>query len=117
MREDWKCLREPGLVHVVVTAGDAASAYRVFDALVDRFPAVDAPARLGAPPGLVSLAFVTPTAPTAPTAPAAPAAPTIPAPPAPPPVRSAGPASYGTRHPGHNGQPRCTADTELPESE
>lgn len=66
MREDWERLREPGLVHVVVTAGDVASAYRLFDALVDRFPAVEPPACLGAPPGLVSLAFLTPTAPTAP---------------------------------------------------
>ncbi|WP_031517520.1 hypothetical protein [Streptomyces sp. NRRL F-5123] len=61
MREDWECLREPGLVHVVITAGDAASAYRVFDALVDCFPAVEPPASLGAPPGLVSLAFLAPT--------------------------------------------------------
>ncbi|MFI0720360.1 hypothetical protein [Streptomyces sp. NPDC021224] len=81
MREDWECLREPGLVHVVVTAGDAASAYRVFDALVDRFPAVGPPARLGAPPGLVSLAFVAPTAPRATEAPTAQAAPPAPAPP------------------------------------
>ncbi|MGW5350709.1 hypothetical protein ACWERV_09345 [Streptomyces sp. NPDC004031] len=89
MRKDWECLREPGLVHVVVTAGDAASAYRVFDALVDRFPAVGPPARLGAPPGLVSLAFVAPTAPTAPTAPRATEAPTAqaaPPAPAPPPA-------------------------------
>jgi hypothetical protein len=48
-------------VHVVITARDADSAYRVFDALVDRFPAVDPPARLAAPPGLVAFAVLTPT--------------------------------------------------------
>jgi hypothetical protein len=60
-RHDWERLQEPGLVHVVVTARDANSAYRVFDALVDRFPAVDPPAWLTAPPGLVAFAVLTPT--------------------------------------------------------
>lgn len=59
--EEWERLYEPGLVHVVITACDADSAYRVFDALVDRFPAVDPPARLAAPPGLVAFAVLTPT--------------------------------------------------------
>jgi hypothetical protein len=59
--EEWERLHEPGLVHVVITARDADSAYRVFDALVDRFSAVDPPARLAAPPGLVVFAVLTPT--------------------------------------------------------
>jgi hypothetical protein len=59
--DDWERLLEPGLVHVVVTARDATSAYRVFDALVDRFPAVDPPDWLAAPPGLVAFALLTPT--------------------------------------------------------
>ena len=59
--EKWEPLREPGLVHVVITARDADSAYRVFDALVDSFPAVDPPARLTAPPGLVAFAVLAPT--------------------------------------------------------
>lgn len=59
--EERESLHEPGPVHVVMTARDAESAYRVFDALVDRFPAVDPPARLAAPPGLVAFAVLTPT--------------------------------------------------------
>ncbi|NUR66315.1 MAG: hypothetical protein HOQ47_11185 [Streptomyces sp.] len=66
MREDWERLAEPGLVCVVVTARDPDSAYRVFDALVDRFPAVGPPACRAAPPGLVSLAFLAPTRPAPP---------------------------------------------------
>ncbi|MFI0896294.1 hypothetical protein [Streptomyces sp. NPDC020983] len=69
MREDWERLREPGVVQVVVTARDAASAYRVFDELVDRFPGAGAPVPLGAPPGLVSLAFLAPTGPRRPESP------------------------------------------------
>ncbi len=48
-------------MHVLITAGDETSAYRVFDALVDRFPGVDplpAPAAL---PGLVVLSVPAPT--------------------------------------------------------
>lgn len=59
--ETWERLHEPGVVHVVITARDADSAYRVFDALVDRFPAVDPPAPLTAPHGLVAFAVLTPT--------------------------------------------------------
>jgi hypothetical protein len=58
--DDWERLREPGLAHVLITACDASSAYRVFDALADRFPAVDPPAWLSAPPGLAAFAVLTP---------------------------------------------------------
>ncbi|WP_188280116.1 hypothetical protein [Streptomyces sp. CBMA29] len=62
MAEDWEDLREPGVVHVLITARDEASAYRVFDALVDRFPAVGPPAPGRSRPGLVVLAVLAPTA-------------------------------------------------------
>jgi hypothetical protein len=58
---DWECPQEPGLVHVLITALDETSAYRVFDALVERFPAVDPPQPHPAPPGLVAFAVRTPT--------------------------------------------------------
>lgn len=51
MAQDWEHLREPDLVHVLITARDESSAYRVFDALVDRFPAVNPPALRPALPG------------------------------------------------------------------
>jgi hypothetical protein len=59
--EDWEDLREPGLVHVLITARDEVSAYRVFDALVDRFPAVGPPVPGRPRPGLVVLSVLTPT--------------------------------------------------------
>ncbi|SFE61542.1 hypothetical protein SAMN05216251_10479 [Actinacidiphila alni] len=64
MAEDWEELREPGLVQVVITSWDESSAYRVFDALVDRFPRTGPPG--GAPDplsGLVVLTVRTPTDP------------------------------------------------------
>jgi hypothetical protein len=72
MPENWEDLREPGLVHVLITSRDESSAYRVFDALVDRFPctgppALRSPGPLGAPApgfprlGLVVLSVHTPT--------------------------------------------------------
>jgi hypothetical protein len=59
--EDWEDLREPGLVHVLITARDESSAYRVFDALVDRFPAVGPPVPRPGRQGLVVLAVLAPT--------------------------------------------------------
>jgi hypothetical protein len=61
MAEDWERLQEPGLVHVLITARDESSAYRVFDALVDRFPAVNPPAPRPARQGLVVLVVLAPT--------------------------------------------------------
>lgn len=61
MADDWEDLREPGVVHVLITARDESSAYRVFDALVDRFPAVGAPTPGTPRPGLVVLAVLAPT--------------------------------------------------------
>ena len=61
MPEDWERLQEPGVVQVVITARDENSAYRVFDALVHCFPAVDAPVSRAAPPGLFALAVLAPT--------------------------------------------------------
>lgn len=61
MTEPWEHPREPGLVHVLITARDESSAYRVFDALVESFPAVGPPAPRDDPPGLVVLAVLTPT--------------------------------------------------------
>ena len=61
MPADWERPQEPGLVHVVITARDEASAYRVFDALVECFPAVEPPQRRPAPPGLVAFVVRTPT--------------------------------------------------------
>ena len=60
MADAWERLEEPGLVHVLITARDECSAYRVFDALVDRFPAVD-PAPGPERQGLVVLAVLAPT--------------------------------------------------------
>jgi hypothetical protein len=59
--EDWEHLQEPGLVHVLITARDESSAYRVFDALVERFPTVGPPTPRSEPPGLVVLAVLAPT--------------------------------------------------------
>jgi hypothetical protein len=52
-----------GLAHVRITAADEASAYRVFDALVERFPGVEPPVRRPSRHGLVVLAVVAPTSP------------------------------------------------------
>lgn len=46
-----------GLVHVVITARDESSAYRVFDALVEWFPGVEPPDPWPARPGLVALSM------------------------------------------------------------
>lgn len=67
-----------GLAHVVITARDEASAYRVFDALVEHFPGVEAPVPWPARPGLVALRVLTPTL-------LAPLGPTVGSPPSPPP--------------------------------
>ena len=61
MTEEWDPRRTPGLVHVLITAADEASAYRIFDALVDRFPGVDPPTHPPAGPGTVVLAMLAPT--------------------------------------------------------
>ncbi|SEO96096.1 hypothetical protein SAMN05216267_10616 [Actinacidiphila rubida] len=62
MTEEWDPRRTLSLVHVLITAGDEASAYRIFDALVDRFPGIDAPSpRPPARPGTVVLAVLAPT--------------------------------------------------------
>ena len=61
MTDEWDPRRTPGLVHVLITAGDEASAYRIFDALVDRFPDVGPPTRPPAGPGTVVLAVLAPT--------------------------------------------------------
>lgn len=61
MADDWNLLRWPGLAHVLITARDETSAYRVFDALVDRFPGVNAPCPRQTRPGLVVLSVITPT--------------------------------------------------------
>jgi hypothetical protein len=53
--------RTDGLAHVLITAGDEASAYRVFDALVERFPGVEAPVPWPARPGLVAFRVLAPT--------------------------------------------------------
>jgi hypothetical protein len=50
-----------GLVHVLITARDETSAYRVFDALVERFPGVEPPVPRPARPGLVAFCVRTPT--------------------------------------------------------
>ena len=59
--EDWTGPWTSGLVHVLITAADEASAYRVFDALVERFPGVEAPTPRPARPGQVALSVLTPT--------------------------------------------------------
>jgi hypothetical protein len=61
MADEWERLAEPGLVHVLITARDECSAYQVFDALVDRFPAVGPPAPGPVRQGLVVLAVLAPT--------------------------------------------------------
>lgn len=61
MAEDWDRLQAPGLVHVLITARDERSAYRVYDALVDCFPGVDAPATCPSHHGLIVLTVMTPT--------------------------------------------------------
>lgn len=61
--EDWTGPWTSGLVHVLITAADEASAYRVFDALVERFPGVEAPVQWVSRHGLVVLAVPTPTSP------------------------------------------------------
>lgn len=61
MTEEWDPRRTPGQVHVLITAVDEASAYRVFDALVERFPGVDPPTPQPARPGTVVLAVLAPT--------------------------------------------------------
>lgn len=43
MAQDWDPGHVPGQAHVVITAADEVAAYRVFDALVDRFPGTDPP--------------------------------------------------------------------------
>jgi hypothetical protein len=48
---------------VRITAADEASAYRVFDALVERFPGMEPPVRRPSRHGLVVLAVVAPTSP------------------------------------------------------
>lgn len=53
--------RGSGLVHLLITARDEASAYRIFDALVERFPGVEAPCPRPAPDGLVVLSVLAPT--------------------------------------------------------
>ncbi|MBY8878767.1 hypothetical protein [Actinacidiphila acidipaludis] len=62
MTDEWDPRWTPGLAHVLITAGDETSAYRIFDALVDRFPGVEPPTRPPARPGTVVLAVVAPTA-------------------------------------------------------
>jgi hypothetical protein len=59
--EERDGVRWPGLVHVLITARDEASAYRVFDALVERFRGADPPCPGPAWPGLVVFSFLTPT--------------------------------------------------------
>jgi hypothetical protein len=59
--EDWERPQWPGFVHVLITARDEASAYRVFDTLVDRFPGVHPPSPCPAGPGLVVFSVLTPT--------------------------------------------------------
>lgn len=61
MAEEWDHRRTTGLVHVLITAGDEAAAYRVFDALVERFPGTDPPTPQPARPGTVVLAVLAPT--------------------------------------------------------
>lgn len=61
MAEDRECPQWPGQVHVLITARDEDSAYRVFDALVDRFPEVDPPAMCVSRPGLVVFSVLAPT--------------------------------------------------------
>lgn len=73
-----------GLAHVVITARDEASAYRVFDALVERFPGTEAPVPWPARPGVVTLRVLTPTL-APPPGPAAGPPPPAPNPPLPPP--------------------------------
>lgn len=63
----WTRTWTSGLVHVLITAADEASAYRVFDALVERFPGVEAPVRGVSGHGIVMLAVSTPTSPGRPT--------------------------------------------------
>ena len=53
--------RRAGLVHLLITARDEASAYRIFDALVERFPGVEAPCPRPAPDGLVAFSVLAPT--------------------------------------------------------
>jgi hypothetical protein len=50
-----------GLVHVLITARDEPSAYRVFDALVERFPGVEPPDPRPSPEDLVVFSVLTPT--------------------------------------------------------
>jgi hypothetical protein len=57
----WHWLRYPGLVHLLITARDEASAYRVFDALVERFPGLEPPSLRPAPDGLVAFSVLAPT--------------------------------------------------------
>jgi hypothetical protein len=59
--DTWRELRGPGVAHVLITARDETSAYRVFDALVDRFPGVEPPRPGPARSGLVTFAVITPT--------------------------------------------------------
>jgi hypothetical protein len=59
--DDWEDLGRPGLVHILITARDETSAYRVFDALVERFPGVNPPAPGPARPGLVVFTVLAPT--------------------------------------------------------
>jgi hypothetical protein len=50
-----------GLVHVLITARDETSAYRVFDALVERFPGVEPPDPCPSPHDLVVFSVLAPT--------------------------------------------------------
>jgi hypothetical protein len=52
---------DAGVAHVLITAWDENTAYRVFDALVERFPGVDPPVPWPAHPGLVAFRVRTPT--------------------------------------------------------
>lgn len=61
MTDERDTRRTTGLVHVLITAGDEASAYRIFDALVDHFPGIDPPTPQPASPGTVVLAVLAPT--------------------------------------------------------
>lgn len=53
--------RRQGLAHVLITAWDEDSAYRVFDALVECFPGIGPPCPRPVRPGRVALAVVAPT--------------------------------------------------------
>lgn len=57
----WGASRGRGIAHVLITARDEDSAYRVFDALVECFPGIDPPCPRPARLGLVAFAVVAPT--------------------------------------------------------